>query len=70
MSRGKFITFKYTLEPIIGSKFDFYSIKVILKQKSVVLASGLHKQRIIVNVSLNGIKLLDDDSKVIAFIIN
>lgn len=31
----------------------------------MVLASGLHKQRIIVNVSLNGIKLLDDDSKVI-----
>lgn len=56
------------IDPVPNSRGDKMCQEVILKQKSVVLASGLHKQRIIVNVSLNGIKLLDDDSKMVQFV--
>merc|ERR1711970_696324 len=56
------------IDPVPNSRGDKMCREVILKQKSVVLASGLHKQRISVNVSLQGIKLLDEDTKMVQFV--
>jgi len=56
------------IDQVPNSRGDKMCQEVILKQKSIVTASGLHKQRLIVQVTLEGITVIDADSNQTQFI--